>query len=253
MPGINLASVFMATLSKAARRILPSFLKQAIKRSLGFGADQLDVHFRVCSPATPAELAQCIFELQRDGLLNGRDYYEFGLFRGYALWFVQDMARRLEATDFRLHGFDSFAGLPEPVGIDKGEWAAGQFAASRAEVVGHLRAHGADLSAITLHEGFFSDELFVKFKKEVDFRPAALVLVDCDLYSSTVPVLKFLAEYLAEGSILLFDDYNCFHAADDRGERRAFREFLQQRPSLRATTLRPFGVNGQGFRIKVSA
>lgn len=242
----------MHSIAKAAKNILPGPLKRAIKRSLGWTDDNRDVSFRICSPATPPELAQCIFELHQRGFLNGKDYYEFGLFRGYALWFAQDMVRRLGVSDFHFHGFDSFAGLPEPVGIDKGEWSAGEFAVSKEQVERYLTEYAADLATISLHEGFFSDQLFSDLKERVTFRSAALVLVDCDLYSSTVPVLHFIVDYLVEGTILLFDDYNCFKAADDRGQRRALKEFLQNHPNICVEPLRSFGLNGQGFRIKPS-
>jgi O-methyltransferase len=241
---------FMDSITKAGKKMLPGPLKGAIKRNLGWTDSNRDVSFRICSPATPPELAQCVFELHQRGFLEGKDYYEFGLFRGYALWFVQDMVRRLDISDFHFHGFDSFAGLPEPVGIDKGEWSAGQFAVSKEQVERYLTEYAADFSTISLHEGFFSDQLFADLKNRVSFRHAALILVDCDLYSSTVPVLHFIANYLVEGTILLFDDYNCFKAADDRGQRRALKEFLQKYPGIHVEPLRPFGCNGQGFHIK---
>jgi O-methyltransferase len=207
--------------------------------------------FRICSPATAPELAHCRFDLHRDGLLEGGSYYEFGIFRGYALWFVHDMARRLAVSDFHCHGFDSFRGIPTPNGVgDQGApWAAGAYAVPRWQVEKYLKEFNANFSRISLHEGFFSDELFASFREKAHFGRAALVLIDCDLYSSTVPVLTFIRDYLADGTILLFDDYNCFNAADDRGQRRALSEFLAKYADVSAEPLRPFGWHGQGFRI----
>src|SRR3990170_955528 len=96
---------FIHSIAKIGKNILPDSLKQAIKQSIGYSTENLDVYFRICSPATPPELAQCLFELHQDGLLEGKDYYEFGLFRGYALWFVQDMIRRLGVSNIHFHGF----------------------------------------------------------------------------------------------------------------------------------------------------
>jgi O-methyltransferase len=239
----------MLSLAKRAiAPLVPKRLKQTIKQSI---CDRPENYFRICSPATAPELAQCTFELQRDKLLEGRSYYEFGLFRGYALWFVQDMIRRFGISEFHCYGFDSFAGLPESTSIgDEGStWSAGDYSVSREQVEKNLRDYNADLSRISLFEGFFSDELFGSFTKKVNFRTAALVLIDCDLYASTVPVLRFVADHLADGAIVLFDDYNCFKAADDRGQRRALREFLTEHPTLRFNPLRGFGWHGQGFRI----
>ncbi|MGZ5294966.1 MAG: hypothetical protein ACXWH5_13390, partial [Actinomycetota bacterium] len=64
---------------------------------------------------------------------------------------------------------------------------------------------------------------------------------------STVPVLRFLASLIQEGSILLFDDWNCFDRSDQKGERRAFREFLAKNPQFAAEKWTSFGRRGQAF------
>ena len=78
-------------------------------------------------------------------------------------------------------------------------------------------------------------------------KPVMLALIDCDLYSSTVSVLDFLDNLLQDGSILMFDDWNCFGKSDERGERRAFREFLARHPIWRADPFVSFGWHGQSF------
>ena len=165
------------------------------------------------------------------------------------------MTKRLGVKDFHCYGFDSFQGLPAPQGVgDEGSpWQPGDFAVSKAQVESYLRSFNADFSRFSLHEGFFSNELFASLARTVSFRPAGLVLIDCDLYSSTVPVLRFLYEHLVDGTIVLFDDYNCFHRADDRGQRRALAEFLREHPDVRAVPLRAFGWHGQGFHFRITA
>ena len=230
--------------------MVPKSVKRAIKQAAAAEVE-LDDHFRPCSPANLPEVAQSLVELRDAGLLEGGCYYEFGLFRGFALWFAAEMTRRFGVQDFHSHGFDSFRGLPEPTGVDEGApWAGGSYAVPKAQVESYLRQHGADFSRISLHEGFFSDELFASLSGRVNFGRPALVLVDCDLYASTVPVLRFLAPRLVNGTIVLFDDYNCFKASDEKGQRRALREFLAVNPDLRFESLRPFGWHGQGFRVQ---
>ena len=63
-------------------------------------------------------------------------------------------------------------------------------------------------------------------------RKAAIVYVDCDLYESTVPVLAFVVPFLRAGTIVAFDDWNCFMADPARGQRRAWREFREANPRL---------------------
>jgi O-methyltransferase len=60
-----------------------------------------------------------------------------------------------------------------------------------------------------------------------------LIYVDCDLYSSTVPVLRFCKDFLQLGTVIVFDDWFCFYGDPDRGERRAWAEFCQANPDLR--------------------
>jgi hypothetical protein len=56
-------------------------------------------------------------------------------------------------------------------------------------------------------------------------RRAAIVYIDCDLYSSARLVLDFLSRYLVNGSIVCFDDFYCYKRSPDQGEQRALSEF----------------------------
>ena len=98
-----------------------------------------------------------------------------------------------------------------------------------------------------LVEGWYEESLTPTLKSALDPSKVGVALVDCDLYQSTVPVLRFLASLLQEGSILLFDDWNCFDRSDQKGERRAFREFLIENPQLAAERWLTFGRRGQAF------
>ena len=80
-----------------------------------------------------------------------------------------------------------------------------------------------------------------------------MVLIDCDLYQSTVPVLAFLDDLLQEGSIVLFDDWYCFGDSDDRGEPRAFNEFLADHPQWTAESWIDFPVYGKAFVMRRAA
>ncbi|MEM6384554.1 MAG: hypothetical protein AAF739_17965, partial [Pseudomonadota bacterium] len=57
---------------------------------------------------------------------------------------------------------------------------------------------------------------------------AAIVHLDCDLYQSTVECFDALVrdDVLQDGTILLFDDWNCNRGNPLFGQRRAFDEFL---------------------------
>lgn len=177
------------------------------------------------------------------------DYFEFGLYRGSSFSVAQRLARRHRlATEMRFFGFDSFLGLPEPYGVDvAGEFRKGDYACSRADVIAKLEKHGVDWSRVHLIEGWYEQSLTAELKNALTPGRVGVALIDCDLYESTVPVLRFLASLLQEGSILLFDDWNCFDRSDQRGERRAFREFLEEHPRFAAERWISFGRRGQGF------
>ncbi len=177
------------------------------------------------------------------------DYFEFGLYRGSNFSAAQRLAARYGlAPEMRFFGFDSFQGLPEPAGVDiAGEFRKGDYACSRAEVTAKLHSRGVDWERVHLVEGWYEESLTPTLKSALDPSKVGVALVDCDLYESTVPVLRFLASLLQEGSILLFDDWNCFDRSDQKGERRAFREFLIENPQLAAERWLTFGRRGQAF------
>lgn len=206
--------------------------------------------FTTLTPDTPPAVERCLESVARSGIRG--DYYEFGLFRGYTFWRAQQAAKRLGLSDMRFWGFDSFSGLPPISGPDAGtrEFQAGDYACSCEQVRGYLDKYGVDWRRTSLIEGYFDSSLTLELPVKLGMRPAALVLIDCDLYQSTVLVLAFVERLFQPGTLLLFDDWNCFGASDEMGERRAFREFLTSHPHWRAEPSMSFGWHGQGFVLR---
>ena len=62
---------------------------------------------------------------------------------------------------------------------------------------------------------------------------AAVIYIDCDLYDSTVPVLEWVVDFLQVGTVIVFDDWYCFHGDPPRSEPVAWNEFRQRHPELR--------------------
>ena len=100
-------------------------------------------------------------------------------------------------------------------------------------------------------EGYFEQSLTEELKARLHRRRVAVALIDCDLYESTAVVLRFIEDLIADGTILLFDDWNCFDGDDERGERKAFTEFLGRNPRLSAQAAFPYGLYGQVFTMAV--
>lgn len=121
------------------------------------------------------------------------------------------------------YAFDSFEGMPEPKGIDKQKiWRASMNITSEEKF---KKTCVSDLHRITTVKGFYEDTL-PKISWNHDSK-IVLAYIDCDYYSSTVEVLKFLRDKLPHGAILAFDDWNCYYGDPKRGEKRAFSEFQE--------------------------
>jgi hypothetical protein len=136
-------------------------------------------------------------------------YLEFGVLRGKSLrWWSQ----ALRHPESRLHGFDSFEGLPEPFDVG-GPYGRG--ACNAQGVIPDL-----DDPRVELYPGWFEDVL-------PSYTPPAhdvlVVTMDADLYSSTIFVLRWLRTHLEPGAYLYFDNLS-----RPEHEPRAFEEFIRE-------------------------
>lgn len=182
----------------------------------------------------------------------GGDYCEFGVAEGHA--FVN--AHELMAPSFpdmRFHAFDSFEGLPRPLGIDvqgaySGAFHEGQFACSLEVFTGRLRSLHIPEQRVSVYKGWFDQTLGAGQPAAV-IEAVAVAWIDCDLYESTVPVLRFLASRLKPGSVVVFDDWGCYRNQPDKGEQRACREWLGDNPQLRLDPLFSYGWTGRVFTV----
>ncbi|MBI4994117.1 hypothetical protein HZC21_00525 [Candidatus Peregrinibacteria bacterium] len=122
------------------------------------------------------------------------------------------------------YAFDSFAGMPEPQGIDKQKiWRKGMNFTSEEKL---KKICKRDLHRITTVKGFYNDSLS-NYKWNRNHK-IGLAYIDSDYYSSAVEVLKFIKDKLAHGAIVAFDDWNCYCSDPMRGEKRAFHEFRDE-------------------------
>jgi O-methyltransferase len=189
-------------------------------------------------------------------LLNGEvGYYEFGMFRGFSFWFAEQLAREYAPATFKFLGFDSFAGHPEPtLASEAVQFKQGDDCGSYEEVVANLDRWGADRRRMQLYQGFYSTGFFNGILQRAadaatPLPKISICLIDVDLYISCVPVLEFIKSLLCVGSILLFDDFNMFDAANDTGERRAFLEFSQRHPNVSWEHRFNYGQHGAAFQV----
>jgi hypothetical protein len=182
------------------------------------------------------------------------DYLEFGSFEGNSFIAAYHLAQAQGLGDMRFYSFDSFSGLPALHGIDRdpeqaSQYGTGDFACDSRTFTRNLRTAGVDLDKVRLIEGFYGDSLTERLKHELPVRAAAVLMVDCDLYQSTQQVLAFAGDYIRHGSLLLFDDWYNFRGDRNRGEQKAFSEWLEANDRVEASRYMNFGWHGLSFII----
>lgn len=180
------------------------------------------------------------------------DYVEFGSWGGMTFALAYKESRR---ANFRckLWSFDSFRGLP-PQASPKDEhraWVEGDMSMSLEEFRAICRRNGiSDDDYITV-PGYYEDTIAHEDKIGLPLPDdVALVYIDCDLYSSTKIVLRFLGSRMKHGMILALDDYYCYSPRTLSGERLACLEFLLNDCRFHFSPFVQFGWHGMSFVVE---
>lgn len=183
----------------------------------------------------------------QDAKIEG-DYLEFGVWMGNSFVPAYHYAQFYGHKRMRFYAFDSFEGLPETKGIDASYvYGKGAFSCDQQEFKSILKGKRVDMSKVTLVPGWFNKTLNSALKKRLKIKKAAVIWIDCDLYSSTVPVLDFVTDYVQDGTVMVFDDWLCFKGDPSKGEQKAFKEWLKKNPSIKATEFQRYGWGGMSF------
>ena len=124
----------------------------------------------------------------------------------------------------KFYAFDSFEGMPEPVGIDiQKMWKK---SINFTSLEDFKKICKKDLYRIEIIKGFFSESLKKYYLPEVS--RIAMCYIDCDYYTSTKEVFKFIKQHINHGMILVLDDWNCYYSDPLRGQQKAFAEFKEE-------------------------
>lgn len=120
-------------------------------------------------------------------------YLEFGVEKGASIkWW----AKNITNPNAKFYGFDTFEGLPE----NWGGYSKGSMSAE------------GNLPEITDERVSFVKGLFQQtlpdFIKNTSLEKRLIIHLDADLYSSTQYVLWWLAPYLKQNDLLIFDEFN---------------------------------------------
>lgn len=182
-------------------------------------------------------LTQIVDAVGRDAL---GDYLEFGVYNGTSLVSAFRETEAMGLTHIRLFGFDSFQGLPPAAATDdEGKWKPGAWRSELEFTKAVLEAEGVDQRRVTLVPGWFSDTCTPDTARRFKISKASVIMVDCDIYTSTKECLNFAAPLIADQALMLFDDWHTGNlAAKHLGERKAFEEWLAEWGCFKAE---PFG------------
>lgn len=152
-------------------------------------------------------------------------YFEFGSHGANTIRYAWKYLNHL--IDGLYVAFDSFEGLPEVSEKDKSTIFFKGNLSTPIETFRRLatKGNGIPHSKLMTVQGFYSETLNQITADLFGSKKAAVIYVDCDLYESAVDVLNFSLGFLQHGTVLIFDDWNCYSASPELGERRAFEEF----------------------------
>lgn len=190
---------------------------------------------------------------------------EFGVYTGRSLALLSYIHEEYYKTEHAfnasnkihrtLYGLDSFEGLHETE--DHPRWTVGLFKVNHSE-----------------HPTFEKDEIVspgsvIQFFKKIGLATPviikgyynemspdlgstlALVHIDCDLYSSTIQALNIVKTRLQTGTLILFDDWFNYRGGIDKGEQKAFSDFLKQNPNITAKEFLRYATFCVAFVLKV--
>lgn len=182
------------------------------------------------------------------------DYLEFGVYVGTSLLCMHRASRAVGLQTLRLFGFDSFQGLPEAAAEER-SFKPGWFRAGYDLVREHLTREGIDWERTVLVPGWYEETLRPDVARRLGIEKAGVIMIDCDIYSSTRTALDFCAPLIKKRAVIFFDDWPGDNPqSKGLGERRAFEEFLSGNPDVTAEELEPFhppGWKGRSSSSKV--
>lgn len=94
--------------------------------------------------------------------------------------------------------------------------------------VGIVKKAGVSATKVIPVKGWYEQSLTCDVKRDHRLNRAAVIHVDCDLYSSTAEVLTFIEDVVQPGTIITFDDGYVFRdekKPEDFGEQKAFNQW----------------------------
>lgn len=177
------------------------------------------------------------------------DYLEFGVYEGTSLkgavhyWRKISRGIGLNNNKMRFFGFDSFKGMKPEKGDDHSFYTNFDFSTD----IGIIKKRFKNFPEVRLIPGFFDSSL-AKGPEFYGIKKASVVMVDCDLYSSSREVFSFITPLIQPGTVLILDDFFNYKADKSKGVRAAFNEFLRS-SGVSCEEVSRYGIGGVVFVI----
>lgn len=179
------------------------------------------------------------------------DYAEFGVWRGrrfqavygllgsYSSMFFDSKKgkpgfSRNPFDDVSFHAFDSFEGLPasDPEEARPAQYFESAYSGDVNGFIDTLKKGNVDLERVTITEGWFADTLTRETAERIQLDKLSIAFIDCDLYASTVLVLKFIRPHLQTGTVLVVDDWFRNRGNPSKGVQGALLEWLRENEEI---------------------
>lgn len=189
--------------------------------------DSLETWFRQVSRSMLGEYETLIatFALAQSVIARGvpGDFAECGVYSGAECAAMAKALQLSGQTSRRVHLFDSFQGCPtagpEDVEFIQAGVQPGGAACPEAHVRRNMSDWGIPEELLVWHPGWFADTM-----PGCKIESIALLRLDCDLYESMQPCLKYLWPKVPTGGWVIVDDYPL------SGCRKALQEVIYPQP-----------------------
>jgi hypothetical protein len=108
--------------------------------------------------------------------------------------------------------------------------------------------HGVYADKVQTVKGYFNESLNDELKESLKAKntKVAVAYIDSDFYESARDALAFLEDFLQEGSVVAFDDWNTYKGNPNKGEKLAFREY-REKSKWRFEEFISYGWMGKSF------
>ncbi|GHT44381.1 hypothetical protein FACS189454_01570 [Planctomycetales bacterium] len=182
------------------------------------------------------------------------DYLEFGVFTGSSFCHaiqcekksINYNKRNKNYIPAHCWGFDSFEGFGNlSENDDHPTFQDDIFFVDYNSVAKRVKKTARKRIETALVKGLFSDSLRDGAEK-MGIQRAKIIMIDCDTYIGASQALAFCEPVLQEGTLLIMDDMNAFKGSPNKGEAKAFSEFLE-RINFGAKLAFSYGIGGQVY------